>query len=87
MMEQQKNNPLHGITLEKMLIYLYNYYGWNGLFDQVPAKCFQINPSIKSSLTFLRKTSWARSRLETVFIYITRNGINETMFELKEETK
>lgn len=87
MMEQQKNNPLHGITLEKMLIYLYNYYGWNGLFDQVPAKCFQVNPSIKSSLTFLRKTPWARTRLETVFIYITRKGINEYLFELKGETK
>ena len=85
MTELQKNNPLHGITLEKMLTYLYNFYGWNGLFDQIPAKCFQNNPSIKSSLTFLRKTPWARQRLETVFIYITKNGVDESLFDLKQE--
>jgi len=76
----QPNNPLHGVTLEMMLRYLYAHYGWKGLYEQIPAKCFSNNPSIKSSLTFLRKTPWARQRLETVYIYITRNGVNEEWF-------
>ena len=80
MPEKQANNSLHGITLERMLKYLYAYYGWEGLYKQVPANCFKNNPSIKSSLIFLRKTPWARQRLETVFIYITRNGIKEEFF-------
>ncbi len=68
-----------------MLNYLLVHYGWNGLYDQVPAKCFKENPSIKSSLTFLRKTPWARQRLETVFIYITRKGVNLEWFDFKVE--
>lgn len=78
MPQKQTNNPLHGITLEMMLKYLYMHYGWEGLYNQIPANCFKNNPSIKSSLTFLRKTPWARQRLETVYIYITRNGVNES---------
>ena len=66
----QSNNPLHGITLEKMLTYCFAHYGWDGLFEQIPANCFNNNPSLKSSLTFLRKTPWARARLETVFLYL-----------------
>ena len=85
MTEKQVNNPLHGVTLEKMLHYFYAYYGWDGLYDQIPANCFKTNPSIKSSLTFLRKTPWARQRLETVFIYITRNGVNVELFEKGDE--
>lgn len=81
MTEPQINNPLHGITLEMMLKYLYQYYGWEGLYNQVPANCFKTDPSIKSSLTFLRKTPWARQRLETTYIYITRNGIKKEWFD------
>jgi uncharacterized protein (DUF2132 family) len=84
MQKQQPNNPLHGVTLEMMLRYLLAYYSWEGLYDQVPVNCFKLNPSIKSSLTFLRKTPWARQRLETIFIYITRDGVNEAWFEFKE---
>ena len=80
----QPNNPLHGITLEKMLRYLLAYYTWEGLYKQVPANCFKNNPSIKSSLTFLRKTPWARQRLETIYIYITRDGVNEERFAFEE---
>ncbi|HNO02131.1 MAG TPA: VF530 family protein [Chitinophagales bacterium] len=80
----QPNNPLHGITLEKMLRYLLAYYTWEGLYKQVPANCFKNNPSIKSSLTFLRKTPWARQRLETIYIYITRDGVNEEWFAFEE---
>ena len=80
----QPNNPLHGITLEKMLRYLLAYYTWEGLYKQVPANCFKNNPSIKSSSTFLRKTPWARQRLETIYIYITRDGVNEEWFAFEE---
>ena len=81
MTEKQTNNPLHGITLEMMLKYLHKYYGWDGLYKQVPANCFKTDPSIKSSLTFLRKTPWARQRLETTYIYITRNGVKKEWFD------
>lgn len=80
----QTNNPLHGITLEKMLRYLLAYYSWSGLYKQVPVKCFSINPSIKSSLTFLRKTPWARKRLETIYLYITKDGVRDEWFEYDE---
>ena len=80
----QPNNPLHGITLEKMLRYILAYYTWEGLYKQVPANCFKNNPSIKSILTFLRKTPWARQRLETIYIYITRDGVNEEWFAFEE---
>lgn len=67
-MNTQKNNPLHGITLEQILIKLVDYYGWEELALQISIRCFQSNPSIKSSLTFLRKTPWARTKVETLFI-------------------
>jgi uncharacterized protein (DUF2132 family) len=82
-MENQKNNPLHGLTLETIMNYLFAYYGWEQLYEQVPVNCFLSNPSIKSSLTFLRKTPWARQRIETIFIYITRNGIDEELLKAK----
>jgi uncharacterized protein (DUF2132 family) len=69
MAEKQKNNPLHGITLEKLLNILVERYGWEELGKMVPISCFKNNPSIKSSLTFLRKTSWARERVEAIYIY------------------
>ncbi len=82
MAEAQKNNPLHGITLQKMVTYLFAYYGWDGLYEQIPANCFKNNPSLKSSLTFIRKTPWARERVETVFLYITRKGIDEALWDV-----
>ena len=71
-MEKQKNNPLHGITLEQVLNYLVETKGWEYLGDEVNINCFQANPSIKSSLTFLRKTSWARTKVESLFLYVKR---------------
>ncbi|MDZ7876244.1 MAG: VF530 family protein [Saprospiraceae bacterium] len=68
MVELQKNNPLHGKTLEYIVTYLQVEYGWEGLHDRIPVKCFKDNPSIKSSLTFLRKTPWARGKVETLFV-------------------
>jgi uncharacterized protein (DUF2132 family) len=67
-MEQQPNNPLHGKTLESIVISLVERYGWEELGYRVPVNCFTNNPSIKSSLTFLRKTPWARKKVEELYI-------------------
>jgi uncharacterized protein (DUF2132 family) len=68
MAEIQPNNPLHGITLENILVYLVNKYGWEYLAEQVKINCFISNPSIKSSLTFLRKQQWARTKVEQLYL-------------------
>lgn len=67
-METQKNNPLHGKTLEAILIELVDHYGWERLGYNINIKCFNENPSIKSSLVFLRKTPWARQQVEDLYI-------------------
>lgn len=70
---QQKNNPLHGIKLETMLTELVDTYCWEFLADNVNVNCFKKDPSIKSSLTFLRKTPWARTKIEGMYLkYIIR---------------
>ena len=61
-------DPLHGVTLEMILSSLVEKYGWDAMADKVPVKCFYNNPSIRSSLTFLRKTPWARKRVEDFYI-------------------
>lgn len=66
-MNRTSNDPLHGITLEAILNSLLNYYGWEGLAARVKINCFSSNPSIKSSLKFLRKTPWARAEVETLY--------------------
>ncbi len=68
MENQHKNNPLHGITLQKILEDLVEHYGFDTLGKFVKIKCFTENPSIKSSLTFLRKTDWARAKVENLYI-------------------
>ncbi len=68
MENNQKNNPLHGITLQTILEKLVAFYGFDTLSELVKIKCFTDNPSIKSSLTFLRKTDWARKKVEDLFI-------------------
>ncbi len=65
----QPNNPLHGITLEAILIDLVAYVGWEKMAVKVPIKCFMHEPSIKSSLAFLRKTPWARKKVEVMYEY------------------
>jgi uncharacterized protein (DUF2132 family) len=62
------NDPLHGITLERIIIELQEKYGWEGLADRVRINCFYENPSVQSSLKFLRKTPWARKKLEDLYI-------------------
>lgn len=65
---QSSTNPLHGVTLEALLTELVAQYGWDGLARMVDIRCFKSDPSIKSSLTFLRKTPWARNRVEEIYI-------------------
>jgi uncharacterized protein (DUF2132 family) len=64
----QANNPLHGVTLEHIITDLHEYYGWHQLALRVPVNCFISDPSIKSSLKFLRKTPWARTKIEALYI-------------------
>ncbi|MEO6053297.1 MAG: VF530 family protein [Chthoniobacterales bacterium] len=64
----QPNNPLHGITLEMMLTELVAHYGWEELGQIVKVRCFLFDPSIKSSLTFLRRTPWARTKVENLYL-------------------
>ncbi|MDC1183995.1 VF530 family protein [Gammaproteobacteria bacterium] len=68
MTEKQINNPLHGITLQVMVNNLVDYYGWVELAKKIDINCFKSNPSINSSLKFLRKTSWARQKVEDLYI-------------------
>lgn len=70
---EQPNNPLHGKTLEAIVVYLVSYYGWEDLGNQIPINCFRSNPSIKSSLTFLRRTPWARQKVEKLYLETIRH--------------
>ena len=67
MKETQINNPLHGITLEGVLNELVLHYGWDGLGQQIDIRCFNFEPSIASSLKFLRRTPWARKKVEDLY--------------------
>lgn len=68
MTESDNKDPLHGMTLEKILNLLVDAYGWEGLAEFIPVKCFSIDPSIKSSLVFLRRTPWARAKVEALYL-------------------
>ncbi len=68
MEKHTSNDPLHGVTLKKVLEDLVGYYGFDTLGELINIKCFNDNPSIKSSLTFLRKTDWARKKVEELYI-------------------
>ncbi|SHM10408.1 VF530 family DNA-binding protein [Phytopseudomonas punonensis] len=61
-------DPLHGITLQAILTELVEHYGWDGLAQRIDIRCFKSDPSIKSSLTFLRKTPWAREKVEALYL-------------------
>ena len=68
MSEQQANNPLHGITLEKIVISLVEHYGWRELGQHIKIRSFTHEPSVKSSLKFLRRTPWARKKVEDLYL-------------------
>jgi uncharacterized protein (DUF2132 family) len=67
-MSGQANNPLHGKTLESILSFLVEHYGWEGMNKRIELRCFFSHPSIKSSLTFLRRHPWARKKVEDLYL-------------------
>ena len=67
-MDNQPNNPLHGVKLADMVERLVDHYGWDELGHRIDINCFQIDPSVKSSLKFLRKQQWARDKVEQLYI-------------------
>ena len=72
-MTERGKDPLHGITLEALLTELVARHGWDGLARQIDIRCFKSDPSIKSSLTFLRRTPWAREKVETLYLRLPRD--------------
>ena len=69
----QRSNPLHGMTLEAILKALVAHYGWIALGERIPVRCFTSDPSIASSLKFLRKTPWAREKVEGLYLFMLRD--------------
>ena len=67
-MESQPNNPLHGVKLATIVDFLVDHYGWEELGERIRINCFQSNPTVKSSLKFLRRTPWAREKLENLYL-------------------
>lgn len=78
-MTTQKNNPLHGVTLQMIVEELVAHYGFASLGKQIPVRCFTEKPSITSSVTFLRKTRWAREKVEQYYVwtFFTQNGVRK----------
>lgn len=70
--QHQPRNPLHGLTLETILTRLVGHYGWGGLAERIPVRCFLSEPSVASSLKFLRKTPWAREKIEGLYLFMLR---------------
>lgn len=74
--EEQLNNPLHGVKLAQILERLEEHYGWDYLGERVNIRCFQNNPSMKSSLGFLRRTAWAREQVQDLYLEMMENKSN-----------
>ena len=70
--DQQAGNPLHGVTLEAVVTALAGHYGWEELGQRIAIRCFQSEPSVASSLKFLRKTPWARDKVEGLYLFMLR---------------
>ena len=70
----QPRNPLHGKTLEAIVTELAEHYGWDGLGQRIPVRCFVQDPSVASSLKFLRKTPWARDKVEGLYLFMLREA-------------
>ena len=75
MTTEQPKNPLHGITLEMILTQLVEQYGWEELGRRIPVKCFTNDPSVKSSLKFLRRTPWARKKVEELYLEFSNRAV------------
>jgi uncharacterized protein (DUF2132 family) len=74
LLPEQPRNPLHGLTLEAIVNALVEHYGWEGLGQRIPVRCFTSDPSVASSLKFLRKTPWAREKVERLYLYMLREA-------------
>jgi uncharacterized protein (DUF2132 family) len=72
---EQPRNPLHGVTLEAIVRALKAHYGWEALVRQIPVRCFSHDPSVSSSLKFLRKTPWAREKVEGLYLFMLREQV------------
>ena len=75
----QENNPLHGVKLVHIVEILVEYYGWEQLAIRIPIRCFSFDPSVKSSLKFLRRTPWARAKVEQLYVNTFPNGTEEKL--------
>ncbi|MDA7805219.1 VF530 family protein [Schleiferiaceae bacterium] len=75
----QQNNPLHGVKLLHMVEALVEYWGWDQLALRIPVRCFMHDPSVKSTLKFLRKTPWARTKVEEFYLHTFPNGVEEKL--------
>ncbi|WP_264775216.1 VF530 family protein [Deinococcus aetherius] len=73
MTDHTSRDPLHGVTLEQIVVRLAERYGWDGLARRVPVRCFENNPSVASSLKFLRRTPWARAKVEALYVALARD--------------
>jgi len=71
-MNENQNNPMHGVKLEDIINFLHNHYGWEKLGQIINIRCFNHDPSVKSSLKFLRKTPWAREKVEKLYLSIKK---------------
>ena len=76
----QPRNPLHGLTLEAIVVALVAHFGWEDLGLRIPVRCFQSDPSVASSLKFLRKTPWARDKVEGLYLYMLREKKREETY-------
>ncbi|THF68314.1 DUF2132 domain-containing protein [Deinococcus sp. Arct2-2] len=72
------SDPMHGVTLAQILERLVDAYGWEGMADRVPVRCFELNPSMQSSLKFLRRTPWARAKVEALYLELVLGGAGFT---------
>ncbi len=77
--QNKSKDPLHGVTLKFIVEFLQQKYGWEELGKMVNIKCFTVNPSINSSLTFLRKTDWARTKVQSLYLYALRSEKREKL--------
>ncbi len=73
----ESNDPLHGVTLERIVTELQAYFGWEALGESVRIRCFTSDPSIASSLKFLRKTPWARTKVEDLYLWMQRQRAHD----------
>lgn len=77
----QPRNPLHGLTLEAIVTALVAYYGWKELGQRIPVRCFTSDPSVSSSLKFLRKTPWAREKVEGLYLFMLREQRRDSGYQ------